>query len=115
MFRILKWVAIPAITIGLFMAADTPKADAGGFSLSIGTGGGFYGAPYSGVRVGYGGYGRGIGVHPGYGIGYGYGRGPVGYSYRSTYRSYAPAYRVPAPRYDVYRSYRRVPRNPYCY
>jgi len=55
--RIARWAAIPVVAIGLAMAADAPRAEAGGFSFSIG----------SGIPYGYGSsfrYRSGYGYHP---------------------------------------------------
>jgi hypothetical protein len=61
MFRFTKWIAAPVVAIGMFFAADTPNANAQGFSLSINSGRGF---GYSAYRpsFGYGGYGAGYGL-----------------------------------------------------
>ncbi|QDT06866.1 hypothetical protein K227x_52870 [Rubripirellula lacrimiformis] len=82
MFRLTKWMVAPLLAAGMMFAADTPKADAGGFSISIG--GGNYGSH------GYRSY------RPSYGYGY--------QSYRPSYNSYyghAPSYRVPVYRRSV--------------
>ncbi len=55
MFTFTKWIAAPALAIGLLCTADAPKAEAqygcyGGRGLSISIGGyGGYGAAYGGI------------------------------------------------------------------
>ncbi len=86
MFNLTKWMVAPVLAAGMMFAADAPRAEAGGFSLSIGNGGfGF--------------------------SNFGYGGGGYGYrSYRPSYGYGLPAVVVPPHsyhgRYDRYRSYR---------
>ncbi|WP_201767217.1 hypothetical protein [Rhodopirellula sallentina] len=89
MSRIIKYLSVPVLAIGLVLAGEAPKADAGGFSISFGTGG--YGVPGYRYSSGYSGYGY-RSYRPTYG--YGYSRlGPViypgvGLGYHSGYRGY---------------------------
>ncbi|MEM9646560.1 MAG: hypothetical protein AAF989_16325 [Planctomycetota bacterium] len=41
--RLIRWFAAPLVAATMMFTADAPQADAGGFSLHIGSGGGFYG------------------------------------------------------------------------
>jgi hypothetical protein len=78
MFTLTKWIAAPALAIGLLCAADAPHAQAqygcyngGGLSLSFG--GGYYAGyrpSYGGLyrsNFGYGGIGSFYGYHPRHG------------------------------------------------
>ncbi|CAN0485191.1 unnamed protein product [Hapterophycus canaliculatus] len=119
MSRLTKWAMIPAIALALVLTTDTSQATAGGFSISIGSGGfGPSGVGYSGARYGsgyrgyssyrgYGGFNHGYrgpapivypGVSPRYGVGYG------GYV-RPPYDCLSPAL-VPQRGYNPYRSSR---------
>ncbi|MEM8913624.1 MAG: hypothetical protein AAGC97_17835 [Planctomycetota bacterium] len=103
--RVIRLLAIPAIAFGTWLVADPPRADAGGFSFSIGSprvlgfgtssryGFSRYGTGFRGVTYGYG--------YPGYTAGF---RGISPYrSYRPTTRYYhtSPSF-VPRSRYYGY-------------
>jgi hypothetical protein len=93
MSRFTKWAIIPAIALALVLTTDASKADAGGFSINIGS---------SGFGYGNSGYGYGYGTS-----GYRYG-GYGGYGYNS-HRFYGPTvYPGVSTRYGVgYRGYVR--------
>lgn len=96
--KTLRWLAAPALALALVCVSDSPKADAGGFSLQIGgLGVSNYSSGFRGGPVGFGprGFGPSIGVGPSY-----------GYGYNSFYRSARP---VAVPR-SYYYGPRSVPR-----
>lgn len=100
MYRTLKLAMIPALAIGMAVLAGGAKADAGGFSISIG-------------NYGYHGYSAYSSLRPSYGAPAFYGRscGPQ-YSYHRSHGHsslYRGSYNVNRPRYD-YRQPTFVPR-----
>ncbi len=72
MFALTKWIAAPALALGLTLVGDAPNA-AAQHGCYGGYGGGYGYGSYSGIAISFG---RG---HRGYGGGYGYG------SYRMPY------------------------------
>ncbi len=91
MFSLTKWLVAPVLAAGLMFAADAQRADAGGFSLSIGNGG--FG--YNNFGGGYRSYRPAYGNNFGGGYRYGYGAPAVivaphsgyhGGGYRSNFR-----------------------------
>ena len=61
MTRLITWTGAAIVALGTLTLADTPKANAGGFSLSIGNFG--YGVPYYNNRSRYGAYRYGHSSH----------------------------------------------------
>lgn len=128
MSRFTKWAIVPAIAVAMVLTTDATKADAGGFSISIGSGG------FGSGGLGYGGYGYG-GSSARYGSGYrGYGGGISSFNYGSRslgpvvypgvstrygvgYQGYAqPRYQYRAPVAAPYRGgYHHQPRPYDCY
>ena len=92
-----RWIILPAVLVLGSMAVDTPRADAGGFGLTIGNG-----------------YGRGLSIYSGssyrsyrapYGGGFYGGRSYVGYPYGGRSVRYSPSYRTHyGPSYRSYRA-----------
>jgi len=118
MSRMTKWTIIPAIAVALMLTTDTSKADAGGFSINVGSGGfgpGFGGYRYASGFGGYGGYNgfnnghRAFGpvIYPGvssrYGAGYrGYARPQQNFQ-RPAFVPQRGNYRYQSRNYGLYR------------
>lgn len=97
MSRIFTFLGVPVLAVAMVLAGETPKADAGGLSITFGTGG--YAVPGYRYSSGYSGYG-----YSGYRSNYGHRAfGPViypssGIRYHSGYRgSRTPHYDYHAP------------------
>ncbi|TWU60855.1 hypothetical protein Poly51_11370 [Rubripirellula tenax] len=90
MLTLTKWMVAPVLAAGLLFATDTPTANAGGFSISIGNGG-FGNGGYRSYRPSYGG-GYYNSYRPSYGTNYGVRYGHV------------PSYQVPRYSVPLYRS-----------
>ncbi|TWU49534.1 hypothetical protein [Rubripirellula reticaptiva] len=117
MFTLTKWMVAPLLAAGLMFAADTPAADAGGFSISIGNGGFGY-SNYNSYRPSYGGHYNSY--RPSYGARYGHVPSyqvPRYQSYRSNYGGhydYHPTQVVPhGNHYDVYPGHYDYHRGPH--
>jgi len=78
--RLMRWAAIPVVAVGMALAADAPRAEAGGFSFSVGSGFPYAFGPSFGYRAGFG-------AHPFYGNSF---RRGHFYRYGTGYRGFHP-------------------------
>ncbi|OYP31690.1 hypothetical protein [Rhodopirellula sp. MGV] len=86
MFRKLTMIVAPLIAIGALTLADTPAANAQGFSLRIGNYGSSFGAHYGGFSSRS--FGYGVPTYRGYSS---YRSYSPSYGYTSRYRNYHPS------------------------